>query len=404
MDRFATIESVLVEFDGPQLLVARDRVGTSYLCLLGPAEHNDEVFLCVPVSRSRLAALRMGMEDLRSVYTNPESVEYYEGTAEAGDSLNSTILRLQQLEAVVPSAMPADGFFLTPAAGETGVVDSITARALVLNRAVVRLSLKPVEAIMAAVIDAQRLADALSSFQEMVRYAFRRAIARMPDDIRSMMGDEGQYALEVFGVRYGSFEVHLRAKSAPDMFGKSGLGRALETLDDLTKDIEYPALALEAAKRNKGLVIHSFQSFLKFVAESGTPVEFSWADPATPEGRPHVVTPASAEALYALLTSREELSKEDVTHVGAFDRVAVSDGGWTIKTPQGKEIKGRLHEDADSALLSGIITVTQLYELACEERVEETAGTGRHSTRLYLRYLRPVDPSKLIGTPSNTPF
>src|SRR2546428_7226057 len=75
----ATIETVLLETDVPDLVLARDVVGTLYLCSFVSRDRDGDRFLCIPVSSERLAAFRSGQLDLRSLLTRPETGAWFDG-------------------------------------------------------------------------------------------------------------------------------------------------------------------------------------------------------------------------------------------------------------------------------------------------------------------------------------
>lgn len=74
----------LVFYDRPLVFTARDQVGAVFVCLL-VEEGQVERYLCVPVSRERLAKLLDGRLDLREVFVSPETAELFEGESASGD-------------------------------------------------------------------------------------------------------------------------------------------------------------------------------------------------------------------------------------------------------------------------------------------------------------------------------
>lgn len=68
---------VLLDYDYPQVFVARDAIGVRYVCMVAEEVEHGPVFLCVPVSDYRCRELLTGKIDLRHVYENPELPEFY---------------------------------------------------------------------------------------------------------------------------------------------------------------------------------------------------------------------------------------------------------------------------------------------------------------------------------------
>jgi hypothetical protein len=73
---------------------------------------------------------------------------------------------------------------------------------------------------------------------------------------------------------------------------------------------------------------------LRFVIEEGTALQYVWAEPGSHQATRRRISPESASRLYDLLLSRQELSKEEVSHVGAFSKVDEVKGTWTLRTRQ----------------------------------------------------------------------
>lgn len=387
MNREAFLEAILLDVDGPQIIVVRDTVGTSYIGLLTESSRESDTFLCTAASTRRLADLRQGRMDLREAFLTPELTEYFAGRLTNVDD-NPPRLLLDRIDTLPVEWLPDEGFFLhdflqAVPPGATTIVSEATER----HRAIVHFTLNPPEASEAAKINADRLAVALEAFQNLVRHAYRRAIAGLSGSLRARASSEDNYTLEVFGFATGSFEVRLQSKASADLLGYSNLSRALKKIDELTAHLESPEVALEVAKQNRGHFVKAYQNLLRFIAESGTPMTYYWADPAEAVGTPRKISREAASSLYELLVSRQELSVEQHVLIGSFIKADVRNGSWTLLTAEKKEYHGQLVEGQELSL-SGIILDTRLYRIVCEERIEETIGSGRQSTKLFLRELQ----------------
>jgi len=387
VNREAFLETILLDVDGPQIIVVRDAVGASYIGLLTESSQERDTFLCTAISARRLADLRQGRMDLREAFLVPELMEYFAGRLTNGDDTLPRLL-LDRIDTPPIEWLPDEGFFLHDflqevPPGATTIVSEATER----HRAVVHFTLNPPEASEAAKINADRLAVALQAFQNVVRQAYRRAIADQAASIRALAAGEENYTLEVFGFAPSSFEVRLQSKASADLFGYSNLSRALKKIDELTAHLESPEVALDVAKQNRGHLIRAYQNLLKFVAENNTPLTYYWADPSAAVGVPRRITPEAASSLYEMLVSRKELGTEEIVLTGAFIKADVRNGSWTLLTAERKEYRGQLIEGQEISL-SGIVLDTRLYRIVCEEHIEETVGSGRHSMKLFLRELQ----------------
>ena len=389
MSRETFLETILLEVDGPQIIVLRDPVDTLYLGLLAESTEESSTFLCMAISSRRLAELRQGKIDLREAFLSPEISEYFSGRIESGTDTPLDVL-LDPLD-VPPSAwLPDEGFFLHDflhevPEGTTTVVTEATER----QRAVVYFSLNPPEGVEKGTINADRLAKALESFQNMVRHAYKKVIASLSQSVPGLTTNEENYTLEVLGFAHHSFGLLLQSKVPPDLFGFSNLSRALKKVDELTGHLESPEATLEVAKQNRGHLVSAYKNFLKFISENNTPITYSWAEPFADVTAPKRITPEVASTLYDLLVSQTNLGTEQLVLTGTFIMANIRNGAWALKTTENREYYGQLLE-GEKVSLSGIVLDTQRYRIVCEEHITETSSSGRQSTKLLLRELRPL--------------
>lgn len=382
--RTAVLESILVNYDGPQVALARDPVGTVLILVLFERSTDVDRFVCVPVSPKRLAAIRSGSLDLRTALSQAETDERYIAILTAQ---HEGPLALEAVERFEDRWLPESGFMLQ---AEARVDDesTIIAAAQSKNRSVLDIHLEPPDVTDRDVIGAVTLSDALRWFQDFVRLAHRKAVGRPPVDVRPYVEEDEGGSLEVLAFAAGSFTVRLQSRGTADFSGSTGVSRALERIDLLTADISKPALAFEAAKLNRGHLIYAYQRLLRFISEGRTPLSYSWADPGATAVHSRRIGISEAEQLYSMLVAREELSAEELVLTGTFVRASVKDGTWALLA-EGREYRGKLAESAQTDLM-GVVLGNQVYRLACEEHLEETAGTGRHTSHLLLRSLQPL--------------
>src|SRR5215210_2680054 len=142
----------LVYYDGPQLMVATDPVGTKYLCMLTEEIEERDRFVCAPISNARLAEFEEGKLDLFQIFANPEMGELYEGNAEY--SVDEFTLVVEPAGQIPEHWYPQEGFFLVP----REVAETVTAEARERGKAIIRFALNPPEARDALQIEVQRLA------------------------------------------------------------------------------------------------------------------------------------------------------------------------------------------------------------------------------------------------------
>ena len=292
-----------------------------------------------------------------------------------------------------PSAwLPDEGFFLHDflhevLEGTTTVVTEATER----QRAVVYFSLNPPEGVEKGTINADRLAKALESFQNMVRHAYKKVIASLSQSVPGLTtnAEERAIPLKSLDLLIIHLDCYFNRRLPPDLFGFSNLSRALKKVDELTGHLESPEATLEVVKQNRGHLVSAYKNFLKFISENNTPITYSWAEPFADVTAPKRITPEVASTLYDLLVSQTNLGTEQLVLTGTFIMANIRNGAWALKTTENREYYGQLLE-GEKVSLSGIVLDTQRYRIVCEEHITETSSSGRQSTKLLLRELRPL--------------
>jgi len=286
----------------------------------------------------------------------------------------------------VPDAwLPAPDLLLSELLEEEPSPDLVS-EAISRRRAVVVFKLDPPEAYSEARVNADRLSEALRIFQSLIKHAYSKGASSMTDQWRRFFGAGDAYTMQVFAFSPGSFRVHMQAKDGSDLSGLSALGVALGKVDELTSRLDNPDATLEIVKENRGHVIGAYQALLRFVVEQGTPFEYAWADLGSRNTRGRRISPERAAKLYEALMARMELSKEEIALVGAFSKVDEVGGTWTMRIGD-SERHGEL-ADGVGNLLFGVTIGAKLYRAACEERLEEIAGSGRQRVRLLMYELK----------------
>lgn len=106
MKNVVNIERVLEYIDVPQLVLARDKFDTQYLCLLYDDEPTPR-YTAVRISSERYAAFCNRDVDLRTIFTEPEfQGEYFDIHSEDGVEI------LEPIECISEERLPEEGYFL----------------------------------------------------------------------------------------------------------------------------------------------------------------------------------------------------------------------------------------------------------------------------------------------------
>lgn len=231
----------LLYYDGPQLFVAVDQLGTKYICTLSKESDNMDEYLCVPVSNSRIESLVSGEVDLRTIYKSPETEELF-----VAESKPAELAKLQarpiSINDIPPDWFPDPGFFLKiekPPSVE--VIQEAHGR----HRAIIQCRLNPPESREEPKITAEHLSQAVKHIQRIVKYAYGKALREMGQTAEVISTPEKNYELEIFAFSKGSFTVHLQSSEPADLFGFVEISRAFEIIDSISKRIDDPNEAVK---------------------------------------------------------------------------------------------------------------------------------------------------------------
>ena len=270
MPRLLKHAQTLVYYDGPQLIVATDPVGTKYLCMLTEEQEDQDKFLCIAISSARLAEFRDGTLDLLQIFNNPETGDWYEGNAEY--SADEFSLAVELTQQIPEHWYPQEGFFLTPHETE----DTTTAEARDKSKAIVHLVLNPPEAREGPQIDAWHLANGLRIYQNLVKHAYNKAIRAVSKDIREQdqLSPESNYQMEVFAFSEGSFTVNMQSKTTADMLGYVSIERALAFVDNAVSASSDLEQTIAFLRENRGHFLSAYRKLLKFIVDNDSPLKY----------------------------------------------------------------------------------------------------------------------------------
>lgn len=92
----------LVHYDGPQVFLSKDEVGTKYLCVKLRSDGNGLYYIAAAISDYRLTTLLNGTIDLRYAMIHAERGEWYI-VDDGEDNLDIVARRIDVDEAVLPN-------------------------------------------------------------------------------------------------------------------------------------------------------------------------------------------------------------------------------------------------------------------------------------------------------------
>lgn len=378
----ARIQRVLLQADGPLLILLRDAVDGAWVGLAADRSPHGDTFACVPVSSARLAALKFGEMDLRAIFEHPE-IDRRASLFVPAEWKPGSSVALEAVEDFHPEWLPDEGFFLSAFGPDVAPeARDIVEEATVRNRPVVHANFNPPEAKAESKIDAFTLAEGLTTFQNVVKRAHALVTRTKGAATRKLLAAAENYTFEVYGFSYGSFEVHMQAKSNPDLFGSAPHVEALAKLDEIASRVHDIEAAVEVAQANRGHFVSAVRALMYFIADRKTPLKYSWTEP-NGEVRSNLILPDAASALYTALAARQELSQQVIKLVGVFDKIHVKSGRWTVITQEDGEFSGRVAQGS-GVTLKGLTTSSVTYELECRDVLEEGVVNERQTSRLEL--------------------
>ena len=379
------LHSTLFYYDGPHVFEARDAIGGHYIAVMVGSEFPEAAentmrgqgdrCLVAGVAPNRLRSFRSGTIDLRSLLIESVPDEHYLAAVDSGVDQP---LRLERL--TIPLAdsglLPDPGFLLYDRPADDHVLSEARER----NNFVIELVADPPEAVSQHRIRVNTLAGILNRVQAMVKHACRAAGGarrrRQDDDMLDV----------VVPASAGSFQVILEASNLPDLFGGNDLGRALPRVDLLFEDTGNPVATLAVVREHRGHLAGAYLKLLRLLAQSGTGLRYSWAEPRLDRPITRSVSQVEAGCLVAALSSVDKLAVESVTVEGALERFNRSTGAWGLLTDEGRRT-GKIASDGPS--LDGL-KVGGRYRFHCDEEIEEIDITGRESRTLYMNLHEPV--------------
>ncbi len=347
------LTEILDFYDAPQLFVALDTIGTSYLCL---AYDNDDLgrSLCVAVniSKERLNDFITGHIDLRQIYIEPELSLF--DVIEDGEIIEA----VPRTEAPTEDMLPDEGYYSDFAKRENH--DMVQA-SLEERKTIIRLAFN--YETNNHTIPAKLLTEALHNFQSMLTTAYIK-VARVRDVTPARL-----YARAAIAA---SFDIELVANEETDIFGGSKVSSTLDLLSPLFGDEdEAVANCLATFKSTQ----RSYKNFLKTLTEQDVSFKFKWVQ----ESMTSIVNeiPVDKErirSLYSLASSLQILEEKEVEFEGCFFMANVRNGRWGFALI-GND-KRKYGVCLENGRLDGIVLKDVLYKITCIEKPSQNPNTG----------------------------
>jgi len=366
----------LLYYDGPQLFVAADQLGTKYLCALVEETDAASKYLCLPASNSRLESVASGNLDVREAYDTPEVSEQYVIECTSDDLVELEAAEIQPQD-VPQSWLPDPGLYVARArAPDIEIVEQAAER----KRAIIHYRMNPPESRDESKITVEHLSQGVLLFQRLVQHAYSRALAELKHSTRRTVSAPENYELEVFAFSPGSFTVQMQSSQRADLVGYVQIVRALEIIDSVSERVDDAVGAVDKVAELGGHFAGAYKRLVQHITQTGTALEYEWSTPNLRASKRFGMSIAQAHPVYEELTKRKELGVVEITLTGRLSKVDKNRGTWRLKS----EADQKDYHGSSIVELSGLTIQTQRYEFVCQETLEEDRITGRETTKFTL--------------------
>ncbi len=385
----------LVYFDGPQVYEGIDQVGTKYICVAISQCDDGIKYLCTSVSYLRLNKFYMDEIDLRSIFTESETEEYFIIDIDDENYISKKIDTIS-FDQLTENMLPDSGFLLNL---DCDFRDEIVKESYNKNRAIVHLSLYSSKDEEQPKIFTGLLIGALQNFQSLIMHAYKKANSELDKAERQLLNLPSKYSFDVYGFANSSFSVHLQSQDTGDFFGYVDVDKALSKIDEIVNNIDDPEKTLLIIRKNKGHLANVYIKLLKYVVENDISLKYTWKIPSI-ESLPksNHIPFRKALPVYELLNKWEELKKEEIILEGKLIEANTDTREWIIETNDGEWLNGIVEKNSKISFIGK--RLGKKYKLICEETIEEQYVSGKEKRLLVLKNIEEVEEKYLAPTPS----
>ena len=363
---------ILDFYDVPEVFIASDVLSTKYMCLRNSfSEEEGFIYIAVQISTDRLDDYISKRVDLRSLFVYPEADNsYFKVTVHAEKISAFPILSIEDFN------IPEEGYYYE----EDEDVENINLITETQQKGHTILRLGFIDENNTHEIDAECLAQAISSFQKTVSHCHQKLFGKQK---------AVEAKLNVTAFQAASFDVEFRSYSPTGLFGDSDLCETLKKIDSLMKVPDVETFKL-VAQELSGRTISSYHSFINIINENKLSIKYKWVSSiADSEVVSSHISATKIETIHNLLESNQELESEINEYDGIFLASSVENGKWTLKI-EGDSPKNISGGSENKSILSGIIIEQQRYHIKCRESIIQNVTTLKTDNKTVLIDLAPI--------------
>jgi hypothetical protein len=379
MTKILNISQILVYYDFPEIFLAKDNVGTNFLCLLVDAHEDVTTYISTAISPLRLSHFINGQVDLRDIYLNPEINGWL-----IFHRVDEVIIAETWEEKLLPEEyLPEPGFvFQKQLQGDELILNETIEK----NNAIVHLAVSDLNDNYS--IDVDNLGDIVKLYQVILEHSFKKALIQKNYKDKKTVFIPQNYKLRAFASSYSSFNLHLYSTAQIDLFGNSIIEFGLSKFDEITGDFASEEDFINSLRTVKGHTISSLKKLVKKLLDYEIKLKHKWFAPNQEKVHLTIIDKAKAQKIYDILNLAEELTEETKIFIGYFVQVDVEKGTWRIYNIEDeKEYSG----EANGDVLQGVTVKTINYKIMCQEIIEELKVAEKERANYIIQTIETVE-------------
>lgn len=372
MNKTIKLKHILLYYDRIEIFEAVDNIGGNYIAVLVDYNQSSDRYIVVGVDPNRLNQFKIGLCDLRILFTRRDSYDWYYTSITQIDQCES-VLEKQDADYIEEDLLPEEGFFLHEYVSET--TGHVLSESKIHNNIVVGLSLIPKESYNHT-IGLEIYKKAINFFEKMISNVFE---------------DNKKFGLDVIVPAItGSVSILFEIRKQENLFFENDVVQSLSFLDDINGDVSNIPATIEKLSHSKGHFVKVYRDFVEFISLNNCSINYSWATPQSYNPIQRLINENDASKLYNELVKRNELVVVNKYLEGYLTSINTrpKKGSWTLKTDTGfcnGTAKEGLLKDKE-------LTVNKnRYLFSCEEILTENEVTGVQEREYILFEYRQLD-------------
>jgi hypothetical protein len=366
---------VLLEYDGPALFTAGDANGNRYV---GYQDLQDSAhgYVVLPINESKLQKMISGVLTVRAIVeSSPIFPQFFE--CDLTTSENGSIFVVGKIgnRTLTEKLLPSIDLKLSMISQSADLVATASRR----GSTIACLGLYSAEAEERHVIDGVTLSEAIRALLRLLKRSFSDFSKKIPKNERDRLDAMSANRLNVLAFQPGSFEVLFEPEARPDLFGFQHISTVFDQITRLLNQAESIDDSIATVRGYGGHFGRAYAQFLEVIASRDVPVIFSWADSDKGGGSSAQINALHAATLLTALRASKELMNETVIVYGVLEKADMTKRKWRLSNADEGIFQG---ETEGSLLLDGLV-VGASYKFKCREIMEEEAGTGKETKKLF---------------------